>query len=90
MPVLLVGTKFDLRDKEKVIKKRTSVEVQQNPIKKKDQSFQFGNQGWFTKDGCQVKGGDEEKSAEYYKRQLEELQKKYDDTQKVSIPKVIT
>ena len=70
---------------KKVLVKRTLDEVKQNPIKDRKQAFVFGKKRWFTKEGFEVNhnGEIEDQSLNYYKEKYEQLQKKFDDREKV-------
>ena len=70
---------------KKVLVKRTPDEVKENPIKDRKQAFVFSKKRWFTKESFEVNhnGEIEDESLNYYKQKYEQLQKKFDDREKV-------
>ena len=79
----VINKRVESTHQQRVIIRRSSDEVKQNPVKDPNQAFLFGDRGWLTKDGCEL--STMEKSVDYYKMKLEQLQKKYDDKEKVRI-----
>ena len=77
----VINKRVNSTHQQKVLLKRTTDEVKENPVKDRNQAFMFGSKGWLKKDGSEI--CEEEKTADYYKRQLEEIQKKYDVKEKV-------